>query len=559
MPSLLEALPLDIVLHCAILSGSTSTFEPPTAISRLSQTSSALHNALDTRISPNVYGQVFSSKFDKAALYRRSGFLTTDSALAFDLQSRYQLLRRVKTMGLSPTNLVEDLWTALWMFLESDGLNERQLQRADFASFMLTVAKFHLGSPDSSEETGVGSFSFHSLVVWLLAFTLSRQVILMLSAQDRDQLYGLIFPYILWSNKAVSPLATCRECSRARYGCVCPEPVIQGLEDESASRTKTSLLRCLSYRGQLRNIPHPSLAAINIACAIMETTLMRVPPHFPENRAIANAAQLHGPTQEDYRAWASYRTSLFADSVPNEPSVDGPLQSDNSLESSWTRSMLHELEFRDLLQSIPLGNTNTGIKYIPGSLTGVWEGTYRRLPLPSSVMQTTDVDINPAFSKPIQCSLTEYINIMNEQSLSRHAHALNNISVSDFFLSHDSSELSVRGGSKYRKLVKLDTIHPVDARDNTFFNVMLHGETLNAHDTAWGGFKFWGGVYEDGRIVLKRSAKNDGDQGSWIFEGRLKFGTAFLGRWRVSGEPTNVGVDHGVFSMGNHGANWKRE
>lgn len=137
-----------------------------------------------------------------------------------------------------------------------------------------------------------------------------------------------------------------------------------------APGTTSTAQRFLStaYRRRPGNVPDPSIAAIHIACAITEAHPMKIPSHLPANRAIAIVDQLSGPTREDYHHWTSHATPMFADGIlgdqVNDPSSDG-------------RSKHHELEFRDLLRSIPLDARHPEIRYIPGMLTGLWEGTMR--------------------------------------------------------------------------------------------------------------------------------------------------------------------------------------
>lgn len=90
-----------------------------------------------------------------------------------------------------------------------------------------------------------------------------------------------------------------------------------------------------------------------------------MPPHLPETRAHAIAAQLGGPTKEDFRAFASHETPLFADSMPETP--------DDDVEAP--RSMLHDSELCHLIGS--LNGYLPDIAYTPGTMTGIWEGVYR--------------------------------------------------------------------------------------------------------------------------------------------------------------------------------------
>lgn len=96
-----------------------------------------------------------------------------------------------------------------------------------------------------------------------------------------------------------------------------------------------------------------------------------MPYHLPENRAIANATQRTGPTKDDYKAMLSYKTPLFA---------DGSVSTDESgFDFSFDprRSMKHDLEFANLLETSGRATYMDTFIYIPGTMTGVWEGIYQ--------------------------------------------------------------------------------------------------------------------------------------------------------------------------------------
>lgn len=100
-------------------------------------------------------------------------------------------------------------------------------------------------------------------------------------------------------------------------------------------------------------------------------------------------------------------------------------------------------------------------------------------------------------------------------------------------------------------------------------------QTLLAHEQAWGGYKFAGRIRRDGQIIMKRQPvrtpllvtpstridfyqyqKNASDDslGTWVFEGHLRFGAAFVGRWRSS-TSDNCGIQ-GIFSMHRTSVTW---
>jgi len=81
-------------------------------------------------------------------------------------------------------------------------------------------------------------------------------------------------------------------------------------------------------------------------------------------------------------------------------------------------------------------------------------------------------------------------------------------------------------------------------------DTLIVGETLQDHEQAWGAFRFVGQILSDGLIVVKREPKNADDEnlGTWIFEGRLRYGVAFVGHLRSS-TPTEDCDIRGIFSL----------
>jgi len=128
-------------------------------------------------------------------------------------------------------------------------------------------------------------------------------------------------------------------------------------------------------------VPDPSTAAINLAFAIFELNRPKMPYHVPKTRAIAIATQRFGPTREDYEALASYLTPLFADSNPinAENHQSSSPRSIGIANSNASRSIMHDIQFGDMWK-FSKGSMKTYVPtstYVPGSLTGVWEGVYR--------------------------------------------------------------------------------------------------------------------------------------------------------------------------------------
>ena len=149
-------------------------------------------------------------------------------------------------------------------------------------------------------------------------------------------------------------------------------------------------------------IPDPSFAAINLTFALKEAELSSMPLHaVSETRALAAAAHQAGPTMEDFRVFQSYRTPLFADTL--------------SQDAGLMQSLEHDLEFRYLKTRRPDANHlyDTGsYAYVPGTLAGVWQGTY----LVNSLTRTCC--LNPVNTFWIDCN-TRYHTLHSRSSYAR--------------------------------------------------------------------------------------------------------------------------------------------
>ena len=174
MSSRLETVPRDILQLIAFLTTSSSVFEPPVQIQRLLLSSSYIYESLHLHAAPHVFAQIFQSKFDSAALFRRYSTSLTQSLLAEELSNRCRLLRRARRMDFSPVHLTQDLWAALCLIVESDGLNERQLLNSNFPAFILRLAFNHLQEAPDRRPVD------QHIIVWLLSLALPRRTPLLL-------------------------------------------------------------------------------------------------------------------------------------------------------------------------------------------------------------------------------------------------------------------------------------------------------------------------------------------------------------------------------------------
>ena len=176
MSSRLETVPRDVLQLIAFLTTSSSVFEPPVQIQRLLLSSKYIYESLHLHAAPHVFAQIFQSKFDTAALFRRYSSSLTQSLLAEELSNRCRLLRRARRMDFSPVHLTQDLWAGLCLIVDSDGLNERQLlNNSNFSAFILRLA-FNILKEDSPRpQTADRRRPDQHIIIWLLSLALPRR------------------------------------------------------------------------------------------------------------------------------------------------------------------------------------------------------------------------------------------------------------------------------------------------------------------------------------------------------------------------------------------------
>lgn len=172
MASYLEQIPRDILQHIAFVGESSSILQPPHNLLCLLLTSSTIYRSLTPSACPHLYANIFRTKFDIAAARRRYHPALTDSALAVELRHRFRVLQRTRRCDLSTSGLRQDLWTALVMVLESDGMNEVQLSAAGFSDFIVALVRSRL---EKDKDRGTCFDEIQALSIWLLCLTISRR------------------------------------------------------------------------------------------------------------------------------------------------------------------------------------------------------------------------------------------------------------------------------------------------------------------------------------------------------------------------------------------------
>ncbi|KAJ7858682.1 hypothetical protein B0H14DRAFT_2748466 [Mycena olivaceomarginata] len=250
---------------------------------------------------------------------------------------------------------------------------------------------------------------------------------------------------------------------------------------------------------QARSVAPPALPHVGIEDSgdevlrrYKQAVPLQIPYHLPATRAIATAENRSGPTAEDYTR------------LPTPMALAAQTSATTTLNfvelDPWISDILAIPNFPSEKRVRPA--------HLAASLTGVWEGS----------MMISCVSLgNPVPKTPI---------------------------LSDFLCRTPMQ-------CEFQKFIPSEDLQHELVRDH-----VLVGRTLQNHEDAWGsgGFNFTGKVDDDGLVVFTRRPHGEFGEMSetWIFQGRLHYGTALVGTFRSS-SGDSCGV-HGIFSMSKRAA-----
>ncbi|KAL0574036.1 Translation elongation factor 1 beta [Marasmius crinis-equi] len=375
-------------------------FNAPTSdndLSPLLLTCSSIYNSLSPAAAPHLYARIFRAKFDTETLFRRLrpyGGLPTDSILARELVLRYRLLRRARRRSCLPTpqpnNLhSDDLHVALRMTLESDGLNGAHIASTAlvWSCIDYLFAALRVGGGVERKALLPGYLQKHcgqnsdvAIALWLVVLNWGTADICKLPEEMRKNLRLLLSPLVHSSmNEDHSvKLEAKKIASRSQS---------ERFWEDHARPTPLQVVDL----GDLYSCPPAASAAILLTLALYEAKPLGVPTHLPANRAEALSKGQSGPTMEDHRTMAMYRTLLFNDYPPqrNECSRTAPstpsLRHDPSFFNKKLETLAHrgrgctvdDDENTPALESVPVPRAESSMYgYISSHLEGVWEGHY---------------------------------------------------------------------------------------------------------------------------------------------------------------------------------------
>lgn len=496
MAPYLEMLPQEILQYIALLLAISAlgSVHPLRDVLNFAKTSPGLSRRLSILYNPQLYASIFRETFDINSRWHSD---LSGSALATELLLRHRLLGCVRRRELTVLTR-DELLVALRIILEDQGRNRQHLQAVGFLKFILTF----FGSRSNIDNAEV-----YTLRIWLLCFLLTHRDIAEMPFAQRVGIRRTL--------QLPPPLPGA-------------SPLISGSHSQDRI---TAILNSMAMS-----------ATIIITFALNEAQPLPIPPHTLPSREIANAAQMHGPTIEDFRAIANRRTPLFAD-------VRREMESAASLMGyrPYNPSTIFDQDLCQFLYdnySVPGRTLTTGGYYGPGTFAGVWEGTFMiSAPvLSGSIMHiqqpSTDVLRHLRCIKPMQCAFSEYFCFSPHLPIPL-----------DYPCDQLENAIHSRKFEYQKYIPEFKSCGLQNPRDpHSALDVVLIGETLPGHEEAWGGVKFAGRIRADGCLSLYRRPKDPRDMDSmslWMMEGRLRYSSALVGHFRYSSS-TDI---FGIFSL----------
>ncbi|KIK98444.1 hypothetical protein PAXRUDRAFT_684849 [Paxillus rubicundulus Ve08.2h10] len=558
MPSHLEDIPLDVLTQVAFFTIDSSPTSALGALLQLMLCCRNLHRHLSIDACPQLYARIFRAKFDLVGYCRREREPRTTSCLASELRVRQRVLRRIRLGEVVAHCLLDDLWVVYLMLLESDGLNELHLHAVGVGNWVLSVLR-ELHTRASNE---IGEHAI-SLAVSVASLVLSHIQISSLPMNDRNQVLNLLRPFTTSVPKYLSAnvnvvdelgiLSTSGSRNRAPGRLTVPS---KDSREVDKYPTKANYLSRFT-------IPFPNLlsSAVFLTFAFKEVTPLQIPPHLPPTRAVAIATERHGPTMADFVAITRRRTPLVADSFLQYQSRE----SDPDLAKEQrrpSRSVIHDEDFYRTARRLHAPTETWELQaYIPGLLTGVWEGSYMVAPSTSCPpIGCPGLDVSQDFlcRQPIQFRLEEYLSFTPwlplpvETQDNFDGHVLRNLCANE---EESTSIIQFSDGNPARNYpyepFRLNGASESGRDPQHALDVVITGETPRRFEAAWGAYSFIGRIrLSDGLISLTRKPKNAGDDGcgTWVFEGYLHSRRTFVGKWGTLSALGQEGIG-GIFSV----------
>lgn len=551
MPPSLLTTPSEILEHVILLAVRDAPHGPPSVLRSLRLSCRTLNEALSVEHNPHLYLMLFLHSFDISSPNRHlpSSRLSV-LALEQELKMRHIALQCIRRRDFNHPDLAVILATVYIMFLEDDGRNQGQVVWADLVGFLELLLHKRITQDTAGENAWPLENEVNSLAVALLWFITSHCG-LRQETQLRQRTIDILSYYAY---------------AGFRYPCFTEPETMFYLSDKIELAVSSHgvyppprpVSMTIEYFGVQTQFTLPPIApfAILSQFARAEEFPLKVPPELPANRQEAlSRGILLGPTKEDVDHFNTHCNTRLICSRSDDPQVDGYLKS-RSHDADWSRS----------LAGTP--PTMSGY-YIPGTLTGYWQGSSMTpfLDVYKSMMSSPEAPsalpffgrfplyihfreyycYSPTTPVPVERDGNTFFNAFMPQGC-RSYKVENGIEFIGKNNSFRTTYVPLRRPQNSPQCSDVqDPSHSGEIRD-----VIIVGETEEPYASAWRGYKYVGRVRpSDGLIVLVREpAEDHTDQlGRALFRGYVISSCNFVGRWRSISVGEQPAEWESIFSM----------
>ncbi|KZT22999.1 hypothetical protein NEOLEDRAFT_575214 [Neolentinus lepideus HHB14362 ss-1] len=540
----LDTLPHSILEECAFRVALSSEWGSLGDLPNLLLTSRRLYATLTYPLCVSLYARLFCALFPVNHFIAPSPSIT-DVVLAQELVDRLRIIRRVRRCQLDDNYIRIDLWRLYFMLLESDGAIAERLQEIGLPRFLVAFYRSQLYRSATQNHDLPLANDISAIAVWLSWYTMSEEPLHTESVETREEVLTRIRPFTMNCPQMNSSLRTLSAISDA--GVTLSGHHAQDLCDVTHFSQRLTL-----------SCPNLSSAAILLTFARKDALVV----HTPQHLNIGVSYQGRGPTIQDcYQFQAQSKAT-------SSPSLAFRTQT-LSIHGFSGQTVCPD-DLRRLFSHRLRNTLYEGSLYALGRMSGSWSGKLLVSPVIPRSSGATAAGL-PDFlcQRPFQCNLREYIRYHAnlEQSQSQDVWRINDDDIVSwcqdmqrFDVLHrtGSLELHERASGRIERyeLVPPAPVGGIDTfQSSQPADVLIAGETDLEHDRAWGAFVFFGRVrLRDGWVILKRQPKRIDDPaqpefGTWLFEGYVRAGSIFVGRWRPDPTLHPSGGCEGIFRL----------
>ncbi|CAK5279105.1 unnamed protein product [Mycena citricolor] len=356
MSSRLCSVPPEILEHIAYQLACSTFLGPPASLIPLLLTCKTVHK----RLSQNsvLFARIFRFKFDSAAVRRRA-FIPNPKQCHDQLVLYCSQLQKLRCQPR------EDEWDDVLFFtylmmLENDGRNAAQLQHAGLDSYLDIFVRSRMWNDRGGAHGWPTENVASACALWLVWMTTTREKLQSESPSRRLQIIRLVLPYVLVPFRYASTLAPqhhfdlpLRTNPRNRL-----HSIVTAHGPYPKYLDPNRMWSQVHFSSRPSMIPPlATVAAKLIYFSRREVVPFGIPPHLPLTRAHAIAAGNTniGPNQDDIREFNDHLNERM------------PEQDSTLWDSDWWR-------LRRCLSAWQAPDGQYGEGYVPGTLTGLWQG-----------------------------------------------------------------------------------------------------------------------------------------------------------------------------------------